>query len=345
MSNPLVSVIIPCYNAEKFLPKCFNCLDKQTYKDLHVIFINDGSTDDTLKLLEEYCEKHAEYTLLSSGENRGVATAKNKGLDAVKGEFFCFYDADDIVLDDHFETLVRYITKPNADMAVCGTKRISEKRAISFDASKKAKRRKTRFFDKTQALEQFFSQEIFDYLLVNKIFSMAIMQKSGAHFLDGCRYGEEGYFFFRYLSCAEKTVYYGAKSYDYVQNKHSLMHSAFSEKRLDIYTNMRAVIGEMTGKDEFESVMPYVKIMRAGYSVGVLHFILHGDYDNSRVIASVVNCLRNDVKYVKKCPKIALYKKLLLPFGAVLANILFRKHIKKYPDVSEITVSDNASAI
>ena len=328
MAKPLLSVIVPCYNVERFLPNCFKCFDLQTYKNLQVIFVDGGSTDGTYKLLESYCSLHPDYTVIHS-ENEGVASARNMGLDAVKGELCAFCDADDIVSDNHFELLVKTVTENKADMAVCGIKRISEKKAEKIGFRFSSRSLKLKFYDKVQGLEQFFSQEKFDFLLMNKIFSTEIIKKSGARFLDGCRYGEESWFFYKYLSVAEKTVYYGAKTYVYVQRKGSLMHSAFNENRLDVYKNIEAVINEIERGGNFGSVLPYVKVMRAGYSVGMLHYILRGKYKNSRVIAGIVRTLKEDVKSLKKCPKVAFYKKALLPICAIVAKIVFIKHLKQ----------------
>ena len=326
MGSPLVSVIIPCYNSEKYLPTCFKSLDGQTYNNLHVVFVDDGSTDGTLKLIEEYCVNHPEYTVIS-GENRGVASARNAGLNAVKGEYFCFYDADDLVYPEHISLLVKAITENGVDTAVCGIYRISERQAEKFNYGKKRLSEKISSYDNLQALEQFFSQEKFDFLLMNKIFSSEILRESGANFLDGTRYGEEGYFFFRYLSACKKTVYYGAKTYVYVQRKNSLMHSEFNESRLDIYKNLDET--ERQAQENYPTVVSYIRVMRAGYSAGLLYFIRKAKYNNSAVIADIVKRLKDDVKSRKKAPKIALYKKIGLPIVACIARHVFRKHLKK----------------
>ena len=337
MTEPLLSVIVPCYNAEKFLPTCFKCFDLQNYKNLQVVFIDDGSTDGTYKLLEDYCAIHPDYTLIQS-QNEGVASARNKGLDAVKGELCAFHDADDVFYYDHFKLLVKAIVENKADMAVCGIKRVSEKKVSKIDLNLRNRPAKLSFFNKIQGLEQFFSQEKFDYLLKNKIFYTEIIKKSGARFLDGCRYGEESFFFFRYMSYCDKTVYYKTKTHVYVQRKGSLMHSMFNESRLDIYKNIDVVIKEIKESGNFNSVLPYVKVMRAGYSVGVLHFILHGKYGNSHVIAEIARTLGKDVKSLKKCPKVAFYKKMCLPVCAILAKIVFAKHMTK--DKADKTKTD-----
>lgn len=328
MAEPLLSVIVPCYNVERFLPNCFKVLDLQNYKNLQVIFVDGGSTDATYGLLEKYCALHSGYVLIRS-LNEGVASARNRGLDAVKGEFCTFYDADDVIYHNHFALLIKTVTESGADTAVCGIKRVSEKKAEKIVLNLSPRSEKLRFYDTVQGLEQFFSQEKFDFLLMNKIFSTAIIKKSGARFLEGSRYGEESYFFHKYLSFAEKTVYYGAKTYVYVQRKGSLMHSAFNETRLDVYKNIGATEKELEDAGKFPTVLPYVKVMRAGYSVGMLHFILHSKFRNDKVIADIVRLLSTDVKSVKKCPKIAFYKKLCLPICAVLAKIIYRKQLRK----------------
>ncbi|MBQ6727358.1 MAG: glycosyltransferase [Clostridia bacterium] len=338
MTNPVVSVIVPCYNVEKFLPVLFKCFNRQTYRNFQAIFVDDGSTDGTLDVLREYCSSRPQHTVVS-GENAGVASARNKGLDAIKGELFTFCDADDIICDNHLELLVKHISEENADMAVCSIKRLSGKKVGSFNFDVKPRAKKVRAFDRIQALEQYFSQEKFDFLLLNKIYRTETMLKSGARFLDGTRYGEESYFICKYLLKSQKTVFYGAKTYVYLQHKNSLMHSRFNEKRNDIYINISAVLSTLKNDRTLSSVVPYVKVMRAGYSVGILYFILRSDYKNDCVIAGIVNHLKTDAKNIRKSRKVALYKKIFIPVCAVLAKIIFKKQLKKYPRA----VSENTS--
>ena len=320
--NPLISIIIPCYNVENFLPILFKCFDRQTYKNFQLIFVDDGSSDGTLLLLKEYCKNNPSHTLIA-GANKGVASARNFGLGAIKGELFTFCDADDIITKNHLELGIRYIVEENADMAVCKVKRISAKKTEKFNFEKISCAKKLHIFDNSGAIEQYFSQEIFDFLLTNKIFRTDILINSGARFLDNTRYGEESYFIFKYLSISDKTVYYGAETYVYVQHNTSLMHSKFNESRLDIYTNLTAVIRDIKSEKNHISVLPYVKIMRAGYSVGLLYFILHSDYRNDCVIKSIKTYLKKDVKNLKVCKKVAFYKKMFLPICVLLSKIIF----------------------
>ncbi len=321
---PKLSIIIPCYNVSEFLPECFKCLDNQTYQNLHVIFVNDGSKDNTLDVIKGYCttRPNAEYV---DGENVGVGGARQKGLEKIQGEYFSFLDVDDYISDNHFENLVKMIVENNADMGICGFKRIKEKRAKKYTFKKTAIKRISEFFGE-DALNQYLSQEKFDFVLWNKIFSTEHLRKSGATFLD-CRYGEEAYFLFNYFKSVNKVVYSPVQTYLYVQRKKSLMHSGFNPSRLDILKNLNLIKEE--AEKNVKSASSYVSSMRAGYAVGLLFFIKKSDYKDKQVISEIIQTLKQDAKQLKFCKKTALYKRLFIPLIPPIAKLLFRKTIKQ----------------
>lgn len=114
----MISIIIPVYNAEKYLKKCLDSILSQTYKDFEVILINDGSIDDSKKICEEYQKKDKRFKLINK-ENGGPSSARNLGLKSAKGEYISLVDADDYLRDDFYEKLVASIEKNNSDIAFC----------------------------------------------------------------------------------------------------------------------------------------------------------------------------------------------------------------------------------
>lgn len=108
MENIKISVIIPCYNASKYLKRIFKALDNQTYRNFEVIFINDGSNDNTLSLLEGY-SGGKDYVYVYSFVNAGVSESRNRGLERATGDYIWFSDADDYFTKDLFEDVVRLI--------------------------------------------------------------------------------------------------------------------------------------------------------------------------------------------------------------------------------------------
>ena len=322
-SSPLVSIIIPCYNAERFLNSCFECLDSQTYKNLHVIFVNDGSTDNTLSILQEYCALHPDYTLLTS-ENQGVGGAKRWGLENIKGEYFTLIDSDDLIAPIHIENLVKMALDFDADVSCCGCVKLSEKKAKKYKFPTKTYKKVEQFVG-IDAVNQYLSQEKLDFILVNKLFSTKVLRESGATFID-CRYGEESYFMYHFLKKVNKVVYSPVNTYVYIQWKSSLMHVGFNPTRLDIVKNLQLVMQD--AMENLPKAVPYVSSMRAGYLVGLLFFIKNCDYKDKEVINNLLDLLSQDVKQLKHCKRTALYKRIFIPLIPSIAKCMLKKRLK-----------------
>lgn len=114
--NPLISVIIPVYNVEEYLPDCLNSLLESTYQNLEIICVNDGSPDNSAAILEQYAAKDPRFKVLNK-ENGGQASARNKGLEAASGKYVFFLDSDDWVSADCLGELLRTAEESGADLA------------------------------------------------------------------------------------------------------------------------------------------------------------------------------------------------------------------------------------
>ena len=118
--NPLISVIIPIYNVERYLSKCLNSVINQTYKNIEIILINDGSTDDSLKIAQEFQEKDSRIKLYSQ-KNQGLSGARNTGLKKVTGDYITFIDSDDYVTRDYVSYLYSLLERNGftSQLAIC----------------------------------------------------------------------------------------------------------------------------------------------------------------------------------------------------------------------------------
>ena len=114
----LVSVIVPIYKVEKYLGKCVDSIINQTYKNLEIILVDDGSPDNSGKICDEYAKKDNRIKVIHK-ENGGLSSARNAGLDVATGEFIAFVDSDDRIHLDFVEKLYRAIKEENADIASC----------------------------------------------------------------------------------------------------------------------------------------------------------------------------------------------------------------------------------
>ena len=116
--DSLVSVIVPVYKVEKYLSKCLDSIVNQTYKNLEIILVDDGSPDNSGKICDEYAQKDSRIKVIHK-ENGGLSSARNAGLDIATGEYIAFADSDDSVHLDFVEKLYRAIKEENADIACC----------------------------------------------------------------------------------------------------------------------------------------------------------------------------------------------------------------------------------
>ena len=123
--NELVSIIVPVYNVEKYLIKCLNSLIEQTYKNLEIILVDDGSQDNSGNICDKYKQKDSRIRVIHI-ENSGVSNARNIGLDNMKGQYTMFVDSDDYVSKNMVEELYNSIKKNEADISICGVENIYE---------------------------------------------------------------------------------------------------------------------------------------------------------------------------------------------------------------------------
>lgn len=111
--NPLISVIVPIYNVEKYLARCVDSIVNQTYKDFELILVDDGSPDNSGKICDEYAKKDSRIKVVHK-KNGGLSDARNAGMAVATGEYISFIDSDDYVSDDFFECLLDVMNKKTA---------------------------------------------------------------------------------------------------------------------------------------------------------------------------------------------------------------------------------------
>ena len=119
----LVSIIIPVYNTEKYLSKCLESVINQTYKNLEIILINDGSTDKSKEICESFAKKDKRIQILNK-ENSGVSSARNHGMRLAKGQYIAFIDGDDYAEENYIEELLKNLKQTESDCVLCGYNRV-----------------------------------------------------------------------------------------------------------------------------------------------------------------------------------------------------------------------------
>ena len=123
--KPDISIIVPVYNTEKYVQSCLESLIKQTYKDIEIIVVNDGSNDESLVKCKEIAEKDSRIKIFTK-TNGGLSDARNYGINKAEGKYLGFVDSDDYISENMYESLLSGITYNNADIAVAAINQVDE---------------------------------------------------------------------------------------------------------------------------------------------------------------------------------------------------------------------------
>ncbi len=230
-----ISIIIPIYNAEKYLPKCLDALINQTYKDIEIICINDGSTDNSLKILNQYSLQDKRIKVQTQA-NSGPAIARNLGLKIATGKYLMFCDSDDWYEPDMCEVMHKTIISQKVDVVVCGCHIIEE------DDNGRPQGELAYYQNKYEKLQDITPKLIknTNVLLWNKIFKNSLIQRYNIKFPIGYM-GEDSCFYWQYMSVAQTAYYLSDKLYNYLRRGNSIMGQVFSKSGQVKYDTLYAL--------------------------------------------------------------------------------------------------------
>lgn len=221
MNNPeLISLIIPCYNAESTISKCLESVISQSYKNLEIIIINDGSTDKTSAIVNQFQDKDSRIIIINQ-ENSGVSKARNEGIKTASGKYICFVDSDDWVEKDYCSILHQTLVENNADISIAEAffedenGNISKKNLISSQS--------IATFDKQIALKLLLEDKIIQSHPWAKLYKSELL-KSVA-FPENLEAFEDYFTMFKVFNKAEKVVKTNQPVYHYIQFENSLSHN------------------------------------------------------------------------------------------------------------------------
>lgn len=228
----LVSVIVPVYNSEKYLEQCLDSICAQTLKDIEIICVDDGSTDQSPQILQRYQEQDARIKVLRQ-ENQYAGIARNNGMQNADGEYLVFWDSDDFFAPKALETLYQKITETGADICVCGASQYLESKNKSYPYNG--------YMNKTRIPEtECFNRESNpDYILNftnvevwNKMYRRRFLEEKGIRF-DSIRVGEDVVFSMTALCLAEKITTIPTALVNYRKNSEGGLVGTVSERPLE----------------------------------------------------------------------------------------------------------------
>lgn len=230
--NPKISIIVPVYKVEKYLPRCVDSILSQTFKDFECILVDDGSPDNCGKICDEYAKKDSRIIVIHK-ENGGLSDARNAGIDVASGDYIGFVDSDDWIHPQMYEILYNYITKFNLGFVSCNYLNVYDN--DNFDIQEKYDiSNEINIYNRTDVFNNFSSKNYnskITPMVWNKLYSKSIFDK--LRFEKG-KINEDEYFMFPSIFLADDIGVIDHKLYYYYKSRNdSIMNSNFSPAKLN----------------------------------------------------------------------------------------------------------------
>lgn len=243
----IISVIVPCYNVEKYLERCVNSILTQTYYDLEIILVNDGSTDKTGEICEKFAEIDSRVKVVHK-TNGGLSDARNAGIDIAKGEFCAFVDGDDYVEPDAYETMVFEMRNPNVSLVSAGifAEDVEGNKSISMSAE-------YLILDKREAFINLLGTvRSIGHSSCNKLFRMKLF--NGLRYKKGI-INEDMEILPKILDACDHVVLLNKPVYHYIKRAGSITEAEFSAWK---YQSINIPFGVLSlCKAKYSELVPY----------------------------------------------------------------------------------------
>ena len=255
MKEPKISVIVPVYNVEKYLPKCLDSILCQTFSNIEIICVNDGSTDNSRKILEEYKNKDSRIIIVDK-KNGGLSSARNAGMKVAKGEFFSFIDSDDWIDASMLEKLYKNITSLDTDISICAVHQFDEANQKIDDSNPYYT---LEYFDSSFDNKSFSYKEtkpfIMDVCVMawNKLYRRSLIDKCQAEFPDGLIF-EDGPFFFTIFFKTQKVSIVREFLYHYRVNRLGSIIQKAGKKFLHIIDVAEIMYNKIKDLPDFDDI-------------------------------------------------------------------------------------------
>lgn len=322
MENPLVSIIVPVFGVEKYLNRCVESIVNQTYKNLEIILVDDGSPDNCPKMCDEWAKKDERIKVIHK-ENNGLAEARNSGLKVFSGDYVMFIDSDDYIDNDMVEFLLKLLLNNNADVSRCGFyynyEAENEESTPPLDNS-------LRVLEYDERMIDLLSGTHVSGVAWNKLFKAEIVKSHRFKKTDGC--SEDIMFNFRAYQDIKTGAFCDEPKYHYVIRENSITSSNFGKGAFSIITAKENILKELTGN---EKLYPYaVKSFVKSLFVVLSGCIQNSAFDDKKneiieLLLSYKNTIQNSNMYSKK-DKYKIYVLSVSP--RLYEKIVLWKHIK-----------------
>lgn len=318
MSTPCISVVVPVYNSEKYIHKCIDSILNQSFSDIELILVDDGSEDNCGAICDEYAKKDSRVRVFHQ-QNRGACCARNVGIDNAKGEFISFVDSDDGIAKNALEILHKDITTFNADISCAGGGKHYSDTKEAFEKSKYM------IWTGSDAIKKSLLGNGHTHSACRKLYKRSFV--GDTRFDEGGKIHEDGFFVFCCFLKEPVVVLRNVNIYYYRHNPDSISNAGFSERFLDVLyfaDKKRDLVNDLYPEFEAETNSMIVR-------ANLVMLNLFCRTNDKKYKKDIKRCI-NTVKRLKKffVPVMPIDKKLLFVVTNNLYGVFRVYHKIKY---------------
>lgn len=297
MYNPLITVIVPVYKVEQYLQECVDSIIGQTYTNLEIILIDDGSPDNCPAICDKYARRDNRIKVIHQ-KNGGLAHARNVGIDNAQGTYITFIDSDDFVVANYIELLYEGLNKFNAEMSIASL--CIYKDDVKFETTAKS----NGFFEisKEKSIEQYTSVKTNPFISAwNKLYKRELFLS--IRYPEGKLY-EDAFTTYKLIDKAKKIIFTPSKLYFYRINPKSILGQSFKEKHLEMVEAFRDGFDFFNQKGEKETASMFIPpmLMREIYCWWGAKKIIKDE----NLATKILNDYRNNCKDLKYGKQLSL---------------------------------------
>ncbi len=316
MKEELITIIIPVYKVEEYLERCIESIINQTYNNLEIILVDDGSPDNCGKICDEYQTKDKRIKVIHK-ENGGVSAARNDGIEASSGQYIAFIDSDDYINKEYIEGLYSNLKKNDCDISICSYNETNEytysiQETIESEAH---------VYNSEQIMEKLLYQREIYTSVWCKLFKRELFEN--VVFPIESNIGEDLATVYKLIAKSKKIVYSNAKNYYYFQRDNSLIKSQFKIQRMNCIKYIYEMIDIINNK--YPKLLPAAHNRLFMEAVFIIIQIPKKEYkDEYQQLKGIIKKYRKEVLKDKKSKKGYRIIALASYFGIGIIKLIFK---------------------
>lgn len=319
----LISVVVPIYKVEKYLAKCIESIMGQSYRNIELILVDDGSPDSCPQICDEYKSKDSRIRVIHK-QNGGLSDARNEGLKIATGEWITFIDSDDYVGKDFLKILYEIAKQSKADISIC------DYSAVICDNGQEKRNTSKIEFSNIECLQQLYCPQIhgMEFVAWGKLYCMELFTVFQIQYPVG-KIHEDTFTTYKLIYAARKIVFSDYVGYFYRTRKDSIMTVGFNLNRLD-------VLGATEEACEFFLKKKEIELFDLAVNAHFREFIIlysellncNGDFDLNKEKARLIRKYNNAIKRYMKKSNMSLKHKLFYKMFAYIPAKIYKKALR-----------------